>query len=464
MFNKEVYQERRRALKQKIGRGVILMPGHGESPMNFADNCYPFRQDSTFLYYTGISRPDLALVMDCETGHDILFGDDCTIDEIVWMGRTPTTAERAAGSGITDTRPFADLKDVLRGAGNRNLPVHFLPPYRHHTRLLLMEIMGAPLCSMDNMASMELIRAVVNQRIYKSAQEVAEIEKAVNTSVGMHAAAMTTAMPGMTEARVAAEVERVAKAFDHNLSFPIIATVNGQTLHNHYRGNVLEKGRLFLLDAGAETSMGYAGDLSSTFPVDAVFTPRQRRVYEIALEAHEKAISMLAPGVLFKEIHLAAALVIARGMKDLGLMKGDMESAVEAGAHAMFFPCGLGHMMGLDVHDMESLGEVWVGYDGHPKSEQFGLSSLRLARRLEPGFVLTIEPGIYFIPELMDLWRSEKRFMEFIDYDRLNDYRDFGGIRNEEDFLITETGCRLLGKPKPKSVREVEALRAVAFA
>jgi len=327
-----------------------------------------------------------------------------------------------------------------------------------------MELMGVPLCAMETMASQALIRAVVDQRIYKSDQEVAEIEMAVNTSVGMHATAMTTALPGMTEARVAAEVERVAKGFGHRLAFPVIATINGQTLHNHDHGNTLNPGQLFLLDAGAETAMGYAGDLSSTFPVGPTFTGKQRKVYEIALRAHEKAVSMLAPGAPFKEIHLAASLEIARGMKDLGLMKGNMESAVAAGAHAMFFPCGLGHMMGLDVHDMENLGEEWVGYDGKPKSGQFGLKSLRLARTLEKGFVLTIEPGIYFSPELMDLWQRENRFTEFLNYDRLREYRNFGGIRNEENYLITATDHRLLGKPKPKSVKEVETLRAVAFA
>lgn len=463
MFNKEIYQDRRNLLKTKVGRGIILLLGNSESPINFKDNCYSFRQDSTFLYYAGISHPDLAFVMDCDTGHEILFGDDSTMDQIVWMGPQPSLGTRAARTSISDVQPLANLKQTLNAAVYQGRPVHFLPPYRDHHRICLMELMGAPLCAMESMASLALIRAVIAQRIYKSDLEVAEIERAVNTSVGMHATAMTSAQPGMTEARVAADVERVAKAFDHDLAFPIIATVNGQTLHNHYHGNILKEGRLFLLDAGAQTAMGYNGDLTSTFPVSPTFTPKQRQVYEIVLAAHDKAVSMLAPKITFKEIHLAASLEIAHGMKDLGLMKGNLEDAVEAGAHAMFFPCGLGHMMGLDVHDMENLGETWVGYDGHPKSDQFGLKSLRLARPLEPGFVLTVEPGVYFIPELMDLWKKENRFMDFIDYDRLEAYRDFGGIRNEENYLITDTGYRLLGKPKPRSVKQVEALRAVAF-
>lgn len=464
MFNKEIYQDRRKQLKTRVGRGIVLLMGNSDSPINFKDNCYPFRQDSTFLYYGGINHPNLALVLDCDTGHEILFGNDCTIDQVVWTGPQPSIAARAAQTGVTDVQPLADLKLILDAALSQGRPVHFLPPYQDQHRIRLFELMGAPLRSMDNMASIVLIRAVIAQRIYKSDIEVTQIEQAVNTSVGMHATAMTMALPGMTEARVAADVERVAKAFDHTLAFPIIATVNGQTLHNHCHDNTLESGQLFLLDAGAENTMGYAGDLSSTFPVAPTFTEKQRQVYETVIAAQDRAVSMLAPGVDFKEIHLAASLEIARGMKDLGLMRGNMEDAVTLGAHAMFFPCGLGHMMGLDVHDMENLGEGFVGYDGLPKSELFGLKSLRLARPLEPGFVLTVEPGVYFIPELMDLWKKENRFKEFIDYERLETYRDFGGIRNEENYLITETDHRLLGKPKPRTIKEVESLRAVAFA
>jgi Xaa-Pro aminopeptidase len=463
MFDKIIYQDRRNILKQRMESGLVLLLGHAESPVNFADNSYRFRQDSSFLYYSGIRHPDLALVLDCDTGQERLFGHDYSIDEIVWMGSQPSIALRAGESGIEGSMDLSHLKGVLGTAVKQGRPVHFLPPYRDHHKIRLMELMGAPLCAMEGMASLELIQAVVAQRLYKSDEEVAQIEKAVNTTVGMHATAITMALPGMTEARVAAEVERVARAFDHELSFPIIATINGQTLHNHYHGNILKEGQLFLLDAGAETAMGYAGDLTTTFPVAPTFTVRQRDVYEIVLAAQDKAVSLLAPGIPFKEIHFAACLELAKGMKDLGLMRGDMLSAVEAGAHAMFFPSGLGHLMGLDVHDMENLGEVWVGYDGEPKSDQFGLKSLRLARPLEEGFVLTVEPGIYFIPQLMDMWRSERRFAEFINYDALDEYRDFGGIRNEENYLITETGSRRLGKAKPRSVREVESLRAVAF-
>ena len=341
--------------------------------------------------------------------------------------------------------------------------MHFLPPYRPENKIKLHNLLGISVNETNNKASIELIKAVVNQRNYKSPEEIIEIEKAVNTTVEMHLAAMRIVRPGMTEAEVAAEVQKVAVAAGGQISFPIIATINGQTLHNHYHGNTLQSGDMFLLDAGSETAMCYSGDMSSTMPVDARFTERQKEIYKVALQSHNNAISMLKPGVKFKDIHLHAAHTIAEGMKELGFMKGNIDNAVEQGAHAMFFPCGLGHMMGFDVHDMEDLGEVYVGYDGQPKSTQFGLKSLTLGRELKPGFVLTIEPGIYFIPELIDKWRSENKFKEFLNYDKLDQYKDFGGIRNEEDFLITETGARLLGKPLPKSIEDVENERNKAF-
>ncbi len=275
----------------------------------------------------------------------------------------------------------------------------------------------------------------------------------------MHLASMKMLRPGMREAEIAAEMERIALASGGSISFPVIATINGQTLHNHYHGNIAKCGQLFLLDCGAETEMGYAGDMSSTFPVEKKFTTRQKEIYQVSLDAHEAAIGMLKPGIPFKEVYFESCRTILRGMGELGFFKGDVDEAVAEGVHGMFFPCGLGHMMGLDVHDMEDLGEQYVGYDNEPKSTQFGIKSLRLARKLEPGFVLTIEPGIYFIPDLIDKWRSEKKFTDFLNYDKLETYKDFGGCRNEEDFLITGNGARLLGKPIPKTVAEVERMR-----
>lgn len=459
MFSKETYHRRRLELQDRIDGGLLLFLGNGESPMNYADNCFPFRQDSSFLYYFGLNQPDLAGVIDVDEGAAVIFGDELTIDHIVWMGDLPTIAERAEMVGVTDTRPRAALAEVVGAAVADGRPVRFLPPYRADNALLLHELLDVPPRKAADQAALDFIRAVVDQRSVKSDEEIVELDRAVDISVEMHTAAMRMARPGMLESEIAAEVERVAVAAGGRISFPVIATIHGETLHNHDHGNTLSDGDLFLLDAGAETAMGYAGDLSSTFPVSPTFSERQRTIYDLQLAAYEAAVAMVAPGVANRDVHFAAARVIADGMKDLGLMKGDIDEALAAGAHAMFFPCGVGHMMGLDVHDMEDLGEVHVGYGGEAKSTQFGLKSLRLARELEPGFVITIEPGIYFVPQLMDLWRSQNHCTDFLNFDALDQWRDFGGIRNEEDFLITSDGARRLGKAKPLSIDEVEALR-----
>jgi Xaa-Pro aminopeptidase len=458
MFDKEIYIQRRKTLCEKVGSGLILLLGNDESPMNYADNSYHFRQDSTFLYYFGIDFPGLAAVIDVDNRQEIIFGNDFTIDDIVWMGPQPTIAERALQAGVIETKPFAQIEKVVAEAQRLKRAVHYLPPYRPEHLLKLTAWLGITVAKAKAEVSVGLIKAVVSQREIKSPEEIAEIEKAVNLSVDMHVAAMQLARPGITEAQVAARVNEIALAANCEISFPIIATINGQTLHNHYHGNVLKSGDLFLLDAGAETILHYSGDLSSTFPVDGVFTSLQKDIYTMSLNAHQAAIDALAPGVPFREAHLAACRSVVESMKSIGLMKGDVEDAVAAGAHALFFPCGTGHMMGLDVHDMENLGEVWVGYDGEAKSTQFGLKSLRLAKPLQPGHVFTIEPGIYFIPELMDKWRSEDLFNDFINWNEVEKFRNFGGIRNEEDFLMTETGAVRLGKSKPKTIDEVEAI------
>lgn len=463
MFTPDIYISRRNSLRLSTGNGIILFVGHQESPMNYTDNTYHFRQDSSFLYYFGLSHPGLVGVMDLDEHKDILFGDDYTIDDIVWMGQQPSIASLAASCGVPDSQPTSALLEYIDKARRSGREIHFLPPYRARSREILSHLLKIESSKLNGSASLKLVKAVVAQRNYKAPEEIMEIEKAVNVTVDMHLAAMRYARPGMTEAQVAAEVSRVALAANGQLSFPVIATINGQTLHNHYHGNTIQDGNLFLLDAGAETPMGYAGDMSSTFPVGKKFSAEQKVFYNIALEAHNKAISLLKPGVPFRDIHLAACTVIAQRMRDEGFLKGNVEDMVNQGVHALFFPCGLGHMMGLDVHDMENLGEVWVGYDGQPKSTEFGIKSLRLARKLEPGFVLTIEPGVYFIPDLMDKWFKENRFTEYINYDKLFQYRNFGGMRNEEDFLITEAGARLLGKPLAKSVEEVEEERRKAF-
>jgi len=460
MFSANTYKERRQRLRTQVSSGLILLLGNDESPMNYRDNPYPFRQDSSFLYFFGLSYPGLVGVIDVEEGRDIILGRELTVEDIVWMGKQPSLEEKCARAGVKETLPLTDIKNLLAAARLRKRPIHFLPPYRCEHILKLSDWLEMTPEQVEKSASVELIMAVVDQRNKKTPEEIEEIEKAVDISADMHLTAMRMVRPGITEAEIAAAVHQVALAAGGQLSFPIIATVNGQILHNHSHDNVLQSGQMFLLDAGAETAMGYAGDLSSTIPVDKHFTSRQKEIYQICLEAHEAAIAALQPGVPFKNIHLLACRVIAQGLKDMGFMKGDVEEAVAAGAHALFFPCGTGHMMGLDVHDMENLGEKYVGYGGKEKSTQFGLKSLRLARELEPGFVITIEPGIYFIPELIDMWKAEAKFTQFINYDKVETYKDFGGLRNEEDFLITEDGYRLLGKPIPKTIEEVEAMKA----
>ena len=457
MIPKKQFIERRRNLKSKVGSGLILLLGNDESPMNYPDNQYHFHQDSTFRYFFGMDFPYLAATIDCDSGEEVLYGNDLTVEDFVWMGPEPTIANRASQFGVDKTAPLKTLVELLSATASKSRKIHFLPPYRAENKIKLFEWLGILPAESQQEASLELILAVVNLRNYKSKEEIAEIIKAADISVDMHTAAMRMARPGVSEAQIAAEVNRIAEAAGARIAFPIIATINGQTLHNHYHGNTLKEGDLFLLDIGAEVPSGYSADLSSTVPVSPKFTPLQRDIYTLTLDSHNTSISMLKPGVPFKEVYLESARVIVRGMKDMGLMKGNVDDAVASGAHALFLPCGLGHMMGMDVHDMEDLGEVYVGWDGNPKPTQFGIKSLRLGRKLEPGFVLTIEPGIYFIPELIDKWQKEKHNTDFINFAKVNEFRNFGGIRNEEDFLITETGYELLGKPKPKSIEDVEA-------
>jgi Xaa-Pro aminopeptidase len=459
MFKDYIYSQRRERLRRDIGSGIVLLVGNDESPMNYADNTYHFRQDSSFLYFFGISRPGLFAVLDTEKGTDTVYGDDYTVEDFVWRGKQPTIAEEGSFAGVKETGSLKTLVKVLDAALKTGKKIHFLPPYRPENILKLHNLLGMSPNQVPKSASIPLIKAIVSQRNIKSDEEIAEIEKAVNTSMDMHLSAIKMARPGMKECEVAAEMERIALAAGGYISFPVIATINGQTLHNHFHGNTLIDGKLFMLDCGAETNMGYSGDLSSTFPVSKTFTGRQKEIYQIVLDAHMAAVQGLKPGIRFKEIHHIACLTITKGLKEIGFMKGDPEEAVNAGSHALFFPCGTGHMMGLDVHDMEDIGEVYVGYEGEPKSTQFGLKSLRLARELKPGFVLTIEPGIYFISELIDQWEMEGRFREFLNYEKIKTYKDFGGIRNEENYVITKEGARLLGKPKPMTISEIEHLR-----
>ncbi|MDZ4682207.1 MAG: aminopeptidase P family protein [Saprospiraceae bacterium] len=460
LFEEKTYAARRKRLQQAIPSGIILLMGNEESPCNYADNVYPFRQDSNFLYFLGIDKPGLAAIIDIDAGKTILFGDDPDIMHIVWMGALPSMAELAAAAGGADTASYAQIESYLAEARSKGRFIHYLPPYRADNSIKLSRWLGISLDGLAAGASVPLIEAVVAQRSCKSDEEIAEMEKAVNTSGLMHLAAMKAARAGRKEYELVGLVESIARAGGGGLPYTVILSVNGQILHNHYYGNTLQSGQLVLGDFGADTAMHYAGDITRTFPVDQKFTARQKEIYQIVLDTEVAAIQSLKPGVRYLDVHLAASRHIAEGLKSLGLMKGDLDEAVAAGAHALFFPHGLGHMIGLDVHDMEDLGENYVGYGNELiRSTQFGLRSLRLARTLEPGFVLTVEPGIYFIPELINLWRKENLHTEFINYDKLEAYFDFGGIRIEDNVLITTEGHRVLGNPIPKTLAEVEALR-----
>lgn len=461
-ISKDTYLRRRARLKKDVGSGLLLFLGNAEVGMNYADNTYKFRQDSTFLYFFGMDDPDLAAVIDIDEDRVIVFGNELTIDDIVWTGTMPTLQERATAFGISDTRPMSELKAYIDKVRKKGQPVHFLPPYRGDHRVWLWELLGVEPAAQPSGASVAFIKAIVAQRNHKDMEEIRLIEESVDLSTEMHLAAYRTVRPGVHESEVAAAVEEVACRHGNALAFPTIATVQGQVLHNHGFIHECREGDIFLLDAGAETKSHYAGDLSSSMPVGARFTERQKAIYEIHLKSFYAAVDTLAVGVPFREAHIAAATKICEGMQSLGLMKGDPAEAARIGAYALFFPCGLGHMMGLDVHNMENLGEQYVGYlDGEEKSKQFGFKSLRLARPLEPGFVFTVEPGIYFIPELMDKWEAEKQFTDFICYDKLRPWRDFTGLRNELNYAVLPDGTvKQLGTiKKPMTIEEVYAAK-----
>lgn len=460
MFEKKVYIERRKQLQHAVGSGLILLLGNEESSMNYKDNLYPFRQDSSFLYFFGIDRPALIGIIDIDNDSEILFGDDFTTEEMVWTGYREPLNLLSDSIGISIVKPKKDLWSFIRLATDHKKRIHFLPPYRPEQHELLADLLVVTSGMLREMYSISLIKAIVAQRSYKSAVEIQEINRAVNTTASMQLSAVTMAKAGMTEAQIAGKMQEIAIGAGGNLSFPTILTQQGQILHNGYSQSLLTEGNVVLCDCGAATGMHYAGDLTRTFPVSATFTSAQRDIYDIVLRAHESAVALLQPGKSFRDIHLHACEKLTEGLQQLGIMKGDLKASVAQGAHALFFPCGLGHMMGLDTHDMENLGEEYVGYNEEIiKSTQFGLKSLRLAKPLEEGFVVTVEPGLYFNPALIDEWEANNQLGSFINYDKLKSYRNLSGIRIEEDFVITRNGSRLLGNPLAKTASEIEALR-----
>jgi len=458
MFDAKTYTERRNKLRKHFSSGLILIMGNNESPMNYPGNTYHFRQDSNFLYLFGLDFPGLAGVIDIDNNKDIIFGNDVEIDDIIWMGTQEIMKDKALKAGVSNTEPFGNLAEYVETAKKQNRKIHFLPPYRFDNKILLSNLLNIPVDKLKENASVELIKGVVSLRSIKEQVEIDEIERYMEVAYLMHTTAMKMAKPDIYEREIAGVVEGITLACGGAVSFPVILSIHGETLHNHDHSNKMKDGDLLIIDAGTESPMHYATDHTRVVPVSGKFTQKQKEIYQVVLDSQMAAIKAIKPGVTYQNIHFLASKVITDGLKAIGLMKGDTAEAVRKGAHAMFFPHGLGHMMGLDVHDMEDLGEDYVGYDDEIKrSDLFGTAYLRLGRRLQDGFVLTVEPGIYFIPALIDQWKAEKKFMEFINYEKVEEYRNFGGIRIEDDVLVTENGYKVLGRPIPKTVAEIEA-------
>lgn len=460
MFKSQVYKNRRNHLREKINSGIILMLGNSESQLNYPDNTYKFRQDSNFSYFFGLDLPDFAGVLDIDNNKDYIFANDVEIDDIIWMGPQPLVKDLAAKVDVENTAEFNKLYDFLSEAINKGRKIHFTPPYRGDNKILLEKLIGISPSKIRSYASLELIKAIISLREIKEECEIQEIEKACNIGYQMHVTAMKMAKPGVYEREIAGHIEGIALSGGGIVSFPVILSQHGETLHNHYHGNKLTKGKLMLCDAGCEIESHYASDNTRTTPVGGKFTQKQKDIYNIVLKANTDVIPMMKPGVRNYDIHMQACRIITQGLQDLGIMKGNIEDSLINGAHAMFMPHGLGHMMGLDCHDMEDLGQIYVGYDEKIQPiDQFGTAYLRLGKELKPGFVLSDEPGIYFIPELIDKWNKEGINKDYINFDKLNEYRDFGGIRIEDDILITENGSRILGdKVIPKTVEDIENL------
>ena len=458
MFEKEVYVSRRRRLVETVRDGVILLLGNSEASCNYPDNQYAFRQDSSFLYFFGLDKPDLAAVIDAESGEEVVFGNDVDIDDIIWMGPQPLVADQAAEAGVAKTAPFGKLADCLAEAQRKGRKVHFLPPYRNHNKILLHKLLGIGLDALKDSASVELIQAVVALRLTKEPCEIAEIDKACNLGYAMHVTAMKMMRLGMVEQEVVGVMDGVCMSGGVMTSFPTILSQHGETLHNHAHDAVLTDGRLCVIDAGVEIASHYCSDNTRTLPTGGKFTQKQKDIYNIVLAANDYAREAARPGVTYRDVHLGASKIIVQGLKNLGLVHGDVDEMVAAGVQGLFMPHGLGHNMGLDVHDMEDLGENYVGYDpDQTRAKQLGLGSLRMARKLVPGHVITDEPGIYFIPALIEQWKREGHNAQWIDFARLESYYDFGGIRLEDDLLITPGGARILGAQRiPITVEEIE--------
>lgn len=460
MFSKDTYIKRREQLCRLINNGIVLLFGNNESPCNYPANAYaPFRQDSSFLYYFGLQEIGLIGVIDTETNEECLLGNDVDVEDIVWYGSVPTMVSLSESVGVRNSAPLEKIHDIVKDATEKKRKIHFLPPYRHDNQIMIMDLLGIHPSMQREAASLELINAVVEMRSRKSDDEIAELERASVIGYEMHTKAMRMTRPGRTEKFIAGHIDSVAYSLGAKQSFATIYTQHGEIMHGSPSMNVLEDGRLVLCDCGAETINNYCSDHTRTLPVNGKFTTRQKEIYDIVAECHDYVLDVAKPGVKYFDVHLAVCRHMTERLKELGLMKGDVDEAVMQGAHAMFLPHGLGHMMGLDVHDMEGLGQIHVGFDEEtrPRLDQFGTNCLRMGRRLQEGFVVTDEPGIYFIPALIDSWKASGHCKDFINYEMLETYKDFGGIRIEDDLLITSDGCRFLGEKRiPYHTKDVE--------
>lgn len=458
LFSKSTYMERRNELKKLVGSGLIVLFGNNDSPANYPSNTYKFRQDSSFLYYFGLHRNGLVGVIDVDNDREYLVGDEIDIEDIVWYGSVTSVAEMAEMTGVARTAAMRELPAIVESAKAQGEEVHFLPPYRFDNQIQIMDLLGIHPSQQKAAASLKLIAAVVKMRTTKTEEEIAELERAAEIGYEMHTTAMRLCRPGITEQYIGGMVDGIANAYGCMVSFQTIATQHGEVMHGNPSPAKLEAGRLMLVDAGAETNENYCSDNTRTTPVSGVFTQKQKDIYNIVVECHDHVLEVAKPGVKWWDVHFAVCRIITERLQQLGLMKGDVEESLKAGAHAMFLPHGLGHSMGMDVHDMEGLGQVYVGFDNEVRpSTQFGTNALRFGRRLQKGFVVTDEPGIYFIPALIDDWKKNGTNAQFLNFDKIDEYRDFGGIRIEDDVLITDEGCRFIGSKRiPYHVEDVE--------
>lgn len=458
LFSKSTYVERRNELKKLVGSGLIVLFGNNDSPANYPSNTYKFRQDSSFLYYFGLHRNGLVGVIDVDNDREYLVGDEIDIEDIVWYGSVTSVAEMAEMTGVARTAAMRELPAIVESAKAQGEEVHFLPPYRFDNQIQIMDLLGIHPSQQKAAASLKLIAAVVKMRTTKTEEEIAELERAAEIGYEMHTTAMRLCRPGITEQYIGGMVDGIANAYGCMVSFQTIATQHGEVMHGNPSPAKLEAGCLMLVDAGAETNENYCSDNTRTTPVSGVFTQKQKDIYNIVVECHDHVLEVAKPGVKWWDVHFAVCRIITERLQQLGLMKGDVEESLKAGAHAMFLPHGLGHSMGMDVHDMEGLGQVYVGFDNEVRpSTQFGTNALRFGRRLQKGFVVTDEPGIYFIPALIDDWKKNGTNAQFLNFDKIDEYRDFGGIRIEDDVLITDEGCRFIGSKRiPYHVEDVE--------